>query len=117
MCGISGIYKKNNNFQGAPDTIFKMTQIQTHRGPDDTGFYNDDHINLGHCRLAIIDLTDTGKQPMCNEDGTVWIVYDGEIYNFKALKKILSEEGHKFKSNSDTEVIIHSYEEWGGRGI
>lgn len=96
-----------------------------HRGPDDFGLYlNFDtshsapspmpwHVGLGHQRLSIIDLSEAGHQPMSNEDGSVWITYNGEIYNFKELRQDLEKRGHRFKSNTDTEVIIHGYEEWG----
>ena len=69
-------------------------------------------VGLGHRRLSIIDLSEAAHQPMCNEDGTVWIVYNGEIYNFQDLRKELEKKGHLFKSKSDTEVILHAYEEW-----
>ena len=68
---------------------------------------------LGHTRLSIIDLSDAGKQPMCNEDGTVWISYNGEVYNFPELRHELEAKGHRFRSGTDTEVILHGYEEWG----
>jgi len=85
------------------------------RGPDDMGIYisPDGHMGLGHRRLSIIDVSKQGHQPMSNEDGTVWITYNGEIYNFQEIKGTLESLGHFFKSNSDTEVIIHAYEEWG----
>ncbi|RJP38321.1 MAG: asparagine synthetase B, partial [Desulfobacteraceae bacterium] len=86
-----------------------------HRGPDGYGIYisEDERVGLGHRRLSIIELTQKGHQPMANEDGTVWITYNGEIYNYKELRKELQNTGHIFKSNSDTEVIIHAYEQWG----
>jgi asparagine synthase (glutamine-hydrolysing) len=89
-----------------------MTEIISHRGPDDEGYYTDAHAALGFRRLSIIDLT-TGHQPMCNEDGSIWIVFNGEIYNFHEIKPILEQKGHVFKTHSDTEVIVHAYEEWG----
>jgi len=108
MCGIAGIYgsgfKKN--------LVKKMCDVIAHRGPDGQGVYEDEHITLGHRRLSVIDLSEAGAQPMHNEDKTVWIVYNGEIYNFKELRKSLEERGHKFSSQSDTEVIIHLYEEY-----
>lgn len=90
-----------------------MTNVLAHRGPDDSGIYCRDNIALGHRRLAIIDLSPAGHQPMSNDDGTIWMVFNGEIYNFQEIKAELTSLGHAFKSNSDTEVIIHGYEEWG----
>ena len=139
MCGITGTY----NFNGAiqPKCIKKMTDSLRHRGPDDEGFlavnsesgevytligreskvqgtriedFNRDvDLFLGHRRLAIIDLSSAGHQPMCNEDGSLWIVYNGEIYNYLEIRRELEPLGHHFKSQTDTEVIIHAYEEWG----
>jgi asparagine synthase (glutamine-hydrolysing) len=90
-----------------------MNQALQHRGPDDQSTYLDDRVSLGHRRLSIIDLSPAGKQPKCNEDESIWIVFNGEIYNFQEIRPELEERGHKFSSNSDTEVIIHAYEEWG----
>ena len=112
MCGIVGIY----NFRGKPvseSQIKKMTDIMTHRGPDGEGVFIDKNFGLGHRRLAIIDLTERGHQPMANEKGDIWISYNGEIYNFLELRKELEKLGYRFKSKTDTEVIIHSFEEWG----
>ena len=107
MCGICGFY-------GFEDTnvLKKMTKVLAHRGPDDNGFYVDENISLGHTRLSIIDLSEKGRQPMSNEDGTIWITYNGETYNFMDLKKEL-EANHCFYSDTDTEVLIHAYEEYG----
>lgn len=115
MCGIQG----KLNFDGQPVTkqeLVAMNQCLKHRGPDDSGFYLDGPVGLGQNRLAIIDLSPTGHQPMSNEDGTVWIVFNGEIYNFQELRPELEQKGHKFRSKSDTEVIIHAYEEYGEDG-
>ena len=90
-----------------------MNQALQHRGPDDQSTYVDERISLGHRRLAIIDLSPAGRQPKCNEDASIWIVFNGEIYNFQEIRLKLEEYGHKFSSNTDTEVIIHAYEEWG----
>lgn len=90
-----------------------MTAILTHRGPDGGAVYRSRGISLGHRRLSIIDLSDAGRQPMTNEEGTVWVTFNGEIYNFKELRTMLEEKGHRFESNTDTEVIVHGYEEWG----
>jgi asparagine synthase (glutamine-hydrolysing) len=112
MCGIAGIFHLNGK---AVDTacLRKMCDIMAHRGPDAEGQYVNGPLGLGHRRLSIIDLSDAGKQPMCNEDGSVWIVYNGEIYNFIELRAKLVRKGHKFRSGTDTEVIIHLYEEYG----
>lgn len=107
ICGINGFTWND------PELIQKMNLALRHRGPDDQGIYVDDAVSLGQRRLAIIDLSDAGRQPKCNEDGSIWIVYNGEIYNFQEIKEILTARGHKFSSQTDTEVIIHAYEEWG----
>ncbi|MDG6998941.1 MAG: asparagine synthetase B, partial [Nitrososphaerota archaeon] len=107
MCGINGINSSD------PSLIREMNSIIKHRGPDDDGVMIDDRFSLGSCRLEIIDLTKRGHQPMSNEEGTIWIVYNGEIYNFKMLREELENRGHIFVSETDTEVIIHGYEEWG----
>lgn len=90
-----------------------MNRALSHRGPDDEGFYFGKQIALGHKRLSIIDLSPAGHQPMRNEAGNLWVTFNGEIYNFIELKQELKELGHRFKSNSDTEVILHAFEEWG----
>ena len=93
-------------------TLRRMLDSIEHRGPDNEGIYRSGRVGLGHRRLKIIDLT-TGNQPLCNEDGTIWIIYNGEVYNFKELSSYLIQKGHRFKSTSDTEVIVHLYEEFG----
>ncbi|MDA2936703.1 asparagine synthase (glutamine-hydrolyzing) [Acidobacteria bacterium AH-259-A15] len=113
MCGIAGVVD-----WGDRETVARMADIQRHRGPDDEGlwfhhFPDGSWVGLGSRRLAIIDLTPAGHMPMCNEDGTIWITYNGEIYNFPELRRELLAKGHTFLSNSDTEVIIHLYEEEG----
>jgi asparagine synthase (glutamine-hydrolysing) len=110
MCGICGIHDPNGNIDD--NLIRKMSDILTHRGPDDEGFHIEEKVGLGFKRLSIIDL-ELGNQPMANEDGSIWIVYNGEIYNFPVLKEELVGKGHQFRTKSDTEVIIHGYEEWG----
>ncbi len=107
MCGINGFINYNNNSQ---TLIKKMNEKIKHRGPDGEGFYLDKNISLGHRRLSIIDLSENGKQPMFNEDKSMCIVFNGEIYNFQELKKEL-ENKHKFISQTDTEVVLHLYEE------
>jgi asparagine synthase (glutamine-hydrolysing) len=112
MCGIAGIY----NFAQGPaveaEAVKSMCAALTHRGPDDEGFYFGGDIGLGHRRLSIIDI-DGGRQPISNEDGTLWIICNGEIYNFRELNKGLRERGHIFKTRSDTETVLHLYEEEG----
>jgi asparagine synthase (glutamine-hydrolysing) len=113
MCGISGIVNC-----GGHEALARMTQVQAHRGPDDAGlwdrtFPDGSYIGLGSQRLAILDLSTVGHMPMCNEDRTVWITHNGEIYNFAELRRELEGKGHKFRSHTDTEVIVHLYEEEG----
>ena len=110
MCGINGIIYKNTNPHLAE--IKKMNMAIRHRGPDDEGVYKFENILLGHQRLSILDLSLKGKQPMTN-DGRFWIVYNGEIYNFKEIKNKLLKIGYKFYSQTDTEVILNAYKEWG----
>src|SRR5947208_12561091 len=112
MCGIAGIWGEANE-----ELIRRMTETVSHRGPDDRGvrvFSGPGRpISLGHRRLSIIDLTAAGHQPMPNEDESIWIVFNGEIYNFPELRKSLLAAGHHFRSRTDTEVLVHGYEEWG----
>lgn len=115
MCGIVGLVQTKN----APvsrELITAMTTALSHRGPDGFGIELKDQVGLGHRRLSIIDL-ETGKQPLCNEDKTVWVTFNGEIYNFRELRQELEFKGHKFRTRSDTEVIVHGYEEWGDRCV
>ena len=112
MCGIVGILNLNKESVDQ-NLLKKMVNTMSYRGPDDQGFYIKENIGLGHCRLSIIDLSKTGHQPMSNENTTIWIVYNGEIYNYLELGEELKRQGHTFKSKTDTEVILHSYEEWG----
>jgi len=132
MCGICGVLDFNITETGE-GVVQRMCEALAHRGPDDEGMvfiqgdkffevkrsfptYRDKsgfEVGLGHRRLSIIDLSEAAHQPMCNENGTIWIVYNGEIYNFQDLRKELEHKGHLFKSKSDTEVILHAYEEWG----
>ncbi|MCK4733731.1 MAG: hypothetical protein KAT65_14855, partial [Methanophagales archaeon] len=115
MCGICGILNISDWNEISEKILITMRDTMIHRGPDDAGLYisTDGKIGLGHRRLSIIDLSARAKQPMSNEDGTIRIVFNGEIYNYKYLQKQLNEKGHTFKSDSDTEVIIHLYEEKG----
>src|SRR6185503_10366635 len=112
MCGITGIVTTDRLKEEDRDLLQRMTRMLHHRGPDGEGFYFDEHAGLGHRRLSIIDL-DAGKQPMCNEDESVWVTFNGEIYNYLDIRKDLIAKGHKFKTESDTEVIVHLYEEVG----
>jgi asparagine synthase (glutamine-hydrolysing) len=107
MCGINGFNWNNEKL------IKKMNDKIEHRGPDDSGVYSDKGISIGNRRLSIIDLSKKGHQPMCNENNDLWIVYNGEIYNFKGIRDELEKNGHKFNSNTDTEVVLHAYEEYG----
>ncbi len=107
MCSINGF-----NFK-SEELIQKMVKATKHRGPDQEGFYLDDNISLGHARLSIIDLSEKGRQPLWNEDKTIAVICNGEIYNFKELRKELEQKGHQFFSHSDSEVIVHLYEELG----
>lgn len=115
MCGIVGYVNKNGE-PSDPLITYEMTNALSHRGPHGDGIKTLGNISIGHRRLAIIDL-ETGKQPMSNEDDTIWITYNGELYNYKELRKILKDKGHIFKTHSDTEVIIHAYEEYGKRCV
>ncbi|HEU6449330.1 MAG TPA: asparagine synthase (glutamine-hydrolyzing) [Verrucomicrobiae bacterium] len=112
MCGIAGKLIFDPSAQVEQTEIETMLGTLRHRGPDGEGVYLSANVGLGHCRLAIIDL-DTGAQPMTNEDGSIWITFNGEIYNFQELREQLRNEGHIFKTRSDTEVIIHLYEKLG----
>lgn len=114
MCGITGKYNFKYSEPIDRSLAAEMIKVITHRGPDDEGSYFSPNGNLflGHRRLSIIDLS-TGHQPLSNEDGTIWIVFNGEVYNFPDLKKELISYGHKFRTHSDTEVIVHAYEQWG----
>ncbi len=110
MCGIVGF---TNDIGNAGSVIESMMDRIRHRGPDAEGKYVDDDIALGHRRLSIIDVTTQGDQPIFNEDGSMVIVFNGEIYNYQSIKKVLIEAGHVFTTNTDTEVLIHGYEEYG----
>lgn len=112
MCGICGIYTMHSREPVSPRLIEQMTSLIAHRGPDDKGFHLDGPVGLGFARLSIIDLSG-GHQPMCNETGDIWIVFNGEIWNYKQLRQELIEKGHQFRTNSDTETIVHAYEEFG----
>lgn len=111
MCGICGIVKSE-----APvtdDEILAMREVLRHRGPDSAGQIVKGRVGLGHRRLSIIDLSEAGSQPMLNENGSIFLVFNGEIYNFQELQQFLEKKGHHFRSQSDSEVIVHAYEEFG----
>ncbi|MBK9519488.1 MAG: asparagine synthase (glutamine-hydrolyzing) [Anaeromyxobacter sp.] len=113
MCGIAGLVTLHD---GAPppsrQALTAMVAAVRHRGPDEFGLYRDARAGLGHARLSIIDLS-TGQQPLCNEDGTLWIAFNGEIFNYLELRAELLALGHRFRTASDTEVIVHAFEAWG----
>lgn len=115
MCGICGVWNYADSAPVDRAVLRQMTAALGHRGPDDEGFHFDDAagLGLGFRRLSILDLTPAGRQPMPNEDGTVWVVANGEIYNFEALRDALAARGHVFRSRCDAEVIVHAYEEHG----
>lgn len=115
MCGICGIYTLNHHQRIDEALIVTMRDTMSHRGPDDFGFFvaPEKNLGFGHRRLSIIDLSANGRQPMPNEDETVWITYNGEVYNFLELKDALEQKGHRFRSRTDTEVLLHLYEEYG----
>jgi asparagine synthase (glutamine-hydrolysing) len=110
MCGITGILRWGKRPADGQE-IEAMTRAVAHRGPDGEGLLRRDGIALGHRRLSIIDL-EGGKQPMSNEDGQVWVTFNGEIYNYRALRTELEAAGHRFSTRSDTEVLVHAWEQW-----
>lgn len=112
MCGIAGIINFVEPRIDCPDTVQKMTAAMQHRGPDAKGFFCMDNVFMGHRRLSIIDLSDSA-QPMENEDGTVQVVFNGEIYNYRELREEMLAKGHQFRSGGDTETLVHLYEEYG----
>lgn len=120
MCGITGIFHFDGTGKVDPAALTKMRDTMRHRGPDggDVWISADRTVGLAHRRLAIIDLSSLATQPMCNEDGTVWITFNGEIYNHRGLRAQLESAGHRFRTDhSDTEVLVHGYEEWGTQGL
>ena len=112
MCAIAGIY----NLDGKPveeKLLQRMAEVMKHRGPDDEGHYLNRNIGFAHRRLSIIDLSSVGHQPMSNEEKTIWIIHNGEVYNYLEIREDLSKKGYRFRSNTDTEVILYSYQEYG----
>jgi asparagine synthase (glutamine-hydrolysing) len=116
MCGIAGVL----NLNGAPvneAVLRKMTDAVAHRGPDGEGWYTDHHVGLGHRRLAIIDLSPGGRQPMASADGRYVVTYNGELYNYRELRMELTDLGHRFRTQSDTEVLLAAWAQWGAKAL
>ena len=118
MCGIAGVFTfRNSSFQVDKAYLERMIRTIEHRGPDGAGTWvsADGRVGFGHRRLSIIDLATSASQPMCNEDGTVWVAFNGEIYNHAEIRRELQQiGGHQWKTDhSDTEVILHAFEQWG----
>src|SRR6266581_4554081 len=116
MCGICGVYLFDRTRVVEERHIVAMRETLVHRGPDGFGNMIRGHVGLGHRRLSIVDLAG-GRQPMANEDGTVWVIFNGEIYNHRELRGWLEPRGHRFRTQSDTEAILHLYEELGENGV
>ena len=112
MCGIAGIVAVDRLGHDAPSRAVRMRDVIAHRGPDEAGLHCDAHAALAHRRLSIVDLS-TGQQPLSNEDGSVWVVFNGEIYNHADVRHELEAHGHVYRTKSDTETIVHAYEQWG----
>jgi len=112
MCGIAGLAATGGVGADAVERVTAMRDVVAHRGPDDAGMHADDHAVLGHRRLSIVDLA-TGAQPIANEDGTIHVVFNGEIYNHGSIRPDLEQCGHRYRTTSDTETIVHAYEQWG----
>src|SRR5690349_4835447 len=112
MCGIVGIVNLSSYGSIDPERLARMRDVLRHRGPDGAGSWIDGRVGFSHRRLSIVDVAG-GHQPMANEDESVWITYNGEIYNHAALRPDLEEKGHRYRTRSDTETIVHLYEEEG----
>src|SRR6184192_3391223 len=112
MCGICGQFNFAGDEPVQPEIVRRMADSIAHRGPDDEGYFFSGRVGLGFRRLSIIDLAG-GHQPMSDAEETVWMIFNGEIYNYRELRAELQSKGHQFRTNSDTEVIIHGYKEWG----
>ena len=117
MCGIVAVLKFGDSAVVDEGVLTRMRDSMYHRGPDDAGLYVRGEVGLGHRRLSILDLSPAGHQPMCNEDGSIWLVFNGEIYNYVELAADLRQRGHQFRSQTDSEVILHLYEELGERCV
>ena len=114
MCGIAGQLRLKG---GGPQDLRPILDLLRHRGPDGIDQWSDEHCSLGQCRLAVIDLSKGAQAPLSNEDGTIWVTFNGEIYNFQELRQVLRGRGHSFRTDTDTEVIVHAYEEWGAASV
>lgn len=112
MCGIAGIVNFRDNTVQSPDLLRRMLTRIKHRGPDESGIYYNDKVAMGNVRLSIIDIA-TGQQPLTNADGSLWIVFNGEIFNYIELRQELEAKGYSFKTHSDTEVLVLLYQEYG----
>src|SRR6266481_3620767 len=112
MCGICGFYQYTTHKPADPQVLQDMLQVLEHRGPDGSGTYLDRDLALGMRRLSIIDVKG-GNQPIANEDGSILTIFNGEIYNYRQLRDLLQKRGHKLVTSSDTEVLVHLYEEYG----
>src|SRR5262245_48068840 len=110
MCGIAGIVMFDPCERAEPNRLARMSAVLEHRGPDGEGKLLEGQVGLAHRRLAIVDI-DGGRQPMCNEDGSVWVTFNGEIYNHADLRAELLASGHRYQSRCDTETLVHLYEE------
>ena len=116
MCGLCGIALNDTRQAVDAEQLKRMRDTLSHRGPDDADIWRHDNVGFGHRRLSVIDVAG-GHQPLANEDGTVWVAFNGEIYNFRGLMDELKAKGHTFRTRSDTEVLVHAYEEWGDRFV
>src|SRR5262245_39848665 len=112
MCGIAGLFAAERLHPDERARLTAMRDVLAHRGPDDAGIFMDDRAGLAHRRLSIVDLA-AGHQPLANEDESIWIVFNGEIYNHAAIRPTLEAHGHRYRTKSDTETIVHAYEQWG----
>jgi asparagine synthase (glutamine-hydrolysing) len=113
MCGIAGIVSYNTDAEGLRQRAALMAEALKHRGPDDFGLWNDSLCALSQRRLAIIDLSEAGRNPLSNDDGSIWITFNGEIYNFQSLRQELEQLGYQFRTRTDTEVVVYAYQHWG----
>jgi asparagine synthase (glutamine-hydrolysing) len=117
MCGICGIVDYEQGRPVTPELVDRMRDTMINRGPDDAGTTILPQVGLAHRRLSILDLSPRGRQPMSNEDGSIWLVFNGEIYDFEPLRAELLADGHRFASDSDSDVLVHGYEQWGIHGL
>ncbi|HQA92294.1 MAG TPA: hypothetical protein PK316_21775, partial [Sedimentisphaerales bacterium] len=111
MCGICGIANFDHKSVD-PEVVGRMRDVMRHRGPDGEGLISTEHAALGHVRLSIIDVQGS-KQPLANEDESIWVTFNGEIYNYRELREHLRSKGHRLKTSGDTETLVHLYEEYG----